>query len=412
LKNVAVIGAGAAGLAAARTLQAAGVRVTIFEARAHAGGRAFTDHSLGCPADLGAAWLHFANENPFSGMARRFNFTIDTREPDWGPGGRIAGERPSDEEAARWGAAMQRFYGRIGAAAAAGRDVALSSVLPDDEFRPRFDAVMTWAVGAESREISTVDLDNYAEGGPNWAVLEGVGAIVARAAADLAGEITIRTSTPVTEIHWLGPEVLVRSDAGDWRGDAVIVTVPTAVLARSAIRFEPALPPSHRDAIEALPLGVVNTVFFRMDESVLPPEPLFTVGTASTSRTAHYQLSPATQPLALAFFGGDLSRELEQRGALVDFAREELGRIFGPLFVAGIRGELATAWLADPFAGGSYSVARPGEAAQRQVLAQMPGERLAFAGEACSRSHYGTLLGAWESGVAAAHRLLAQVKAA
>ncbi|MET0290830.1 MAG: NAD(P)/FAD-dependent oxidoreductase [Steroidobacteraceae bacterium] len=401
-----MIGAGAAGLAAARTLGAEGVRVTIFEARSHAGGRASTDRSLGCPADLGAAWLHFAHDNPFSGIARKAGFTIDEREPDWGPRGRIAGKRPTEQEALGWDAATKRYYAAIARAAEAGRDVPLTAVLPQDEFRTRFDAVMTWAVGADSSEISTVDLENYADGGPNWAVREGLGTVVAHEATSLGELVTFRYDARVTQVDWSGAGVIVRTESGEWRGDAVIITIPTAALARDTVRFAPPLPATHRDAIEALPLGVVNKVFFRIDDALMPEEPLFTVGSATTTRTAHYQLRPAGQPLALAFFGGEFSRELERRGELEAFAREELASIFGREFIAGIRGTLATAWHADPFAGGSYSVARPGQASQRHVLAEPVSPRLLFAGEACSKTHYGTLVGAWESGVAAARRLL------
>jgi phytoene dehydrogenase-like protein len=78
--DVAVIGAGAAGIAAALRLQAAGLRVQILEARNRVGGRAVTDHRLGVPADLGAAWLHFATDNPFTTLARH-----QGQQGDFGP---------------------------------------------------------------------------------------------------------------------------------------------------------------------------------------------------------------------------------------------------------------------------------------------------------------------------------------
>ncbi len=198
----------------------------------------------------------------------------------------------------------------------------------------------------------------------------------------------------------------MESTAGTLRADAVIVTVPTSALARGRLRFDPPLPETHRSAIEDVPLGVVNKVFFRFDDAALPPEPIFTVGTDGTSRTAHHHLRPARQPLSMSFFGGDLSRELEAKGQLAEFAREELRSMFGAEFTAGIRGELATAWGSDPFAHGSYSVARPGRAAQRTVLGTPVTPRLLLAGEACSLTHFGTLVGAWASGVEAARAVL------
>jgi monoamine oxidase len=263
---------------------------------------------------------------------------------------------------------------------------------------------MTWAVGAESREISTVDLDAYAEGGPNWAVVEGLGAVV----ADAARGLPIHYGAEVTAIDWRSTAGLrVESTAGTVQTDAVIVTIPTSVLARGRPRFDPPLPDTHRAAIEDVPLGVVNKAFFRVDEAALPPEPLFTVGKDGTSRTAHHQIRPARQPLVMSFFGGALSRELETRGQLAQFAREELRSMFGADFVARIRGEFETAWGQDPFAHGSYSVTRPGRATQRAVLRTPVSPRLMLAGEACSGAHFGTLVGAWESGVGAAQALIA-----
>lgn len=396
--DVAIVGAGAAGIAAGRAVMQAGRSCVLLEARDRAGGRAVTDRSLGVPADLGAAWLHYADSSPWTRFAREQGFTLVEREPDWGPRSHIGNRAPTPDEVRSWERAVRRYGGAIEAAARAGRDVALTEVLPRDALRPRYDAVMTWAVGAESREISTVDLARYADSTTNWSVREGLGAVVAAAARGLP----VRTGARVERIRWSSRDVRVETSAGAVTARVAIVTVPPSVLARGEPAFDPPLPPTHRAAIDDLPLGVVNKVFFRFDDAELPPEPLFTIGSAETSRTAHYQFRPADQPLVLAFLGGDLSRELEARGELAAFAREELSRCFGADLVRRAHGTLETAWGADPFARGSYSVARPGAAAQREVLATPVAASLLFAGEACSRDRYGTLPGASESGEAAA----------
>lgn len=398
-----ILGAGAAGIAAARTLLAAGWRIAVLEARLRPGGRAATDTTLGVPADLGAAWLHFAERNPLTAIARDGGFTVLRREPDWGARGRVGDAVPSAAEIARWQAAMRRYEAAIEAAARAGRDVALSAVLPQDAERARWDAVMTWAVGAGSDEISTLDYSRYADSEANWAVAEGLGAVVASSAAGLP----VHYGAVVQLVDWRDPRaVTVATSAGTFQARAVLVTLPTSVLAAGTVRFDPPLPATHATALADLPLGVVNKVFFRFDEADLPPEPLFSVGSATTARTAHHQLRPAGQPLVMSFFGGELSRELEASGGLAEFARAELTRIFGAAFTTRIRGELATAWGADPFARGSYSVARPGRAHQRAVLAEPVSPSLAFAGEACSATQFGTVPGAWDSGLAAARQLL------
>jgi monoamine oxidase len=262
---------------------------------------------------------------------------------------------------------------------------------------------MTWAVGAESRDISTVDLLRYADSDDNWGVREGLGTVVAGAARDLP----VTYGARVSAIDWSGDTLRIESTLGRIEAGAVIVTVPTTVLARGGIRFTPALPTAHAQAFANLPLGVVNKVFFRIERGrFLAGDPQHFLGSDTTTRTCSWLVRAADQPLLTAFFGGDLSWELEQRGELIQFARDELKRIFGAEVLDELGAPLATAWGSDPDALGSYSAARPGYAHCREQLALPVSPRLHFAGEAASVNYYGTLHGAWLSGVAAAGRLL------
>jgi monoamine oxidase len=227
---------------------------------------------------------------------------------------------------------------------------------------------------------------------------------VARSAEGLP----ITLGAPVTAIGWNDQSVRIKSTQGSMTARAVVVTVPASVLAAGGIAFDPQLPARTLAACSALPLGVVNKVFLRVDESLLPfAGTTQLIGSDTSRRTGSYTVRPAGQPVLAGFFGGDLSLELEQRGELVAFACEELKRIFGADLVRAVSASLATGWGSDPWAQGSYSAARPGQADQRQVLAQPVAPNLVFAGEACSREYYGTLHGAWQSGREAASRLLA-----
>lgn len=400
--DTVIVGAGAAGIAAARRLIAAGSKVLVLEARNRVGGRAVTVNTLGMPADLGAAWLHFATENAWTGVAEDAGFEVIRREPGWGGAAGIGVRRPDAAEQAAATANYLRYNELIEAVALAGRDVAVSDILPQDSYRTRFDATMTWAVGTESTRVSTLDLARYAESTHNWAVREGLGNVVQAAAADLP----IRFGSEVTHIDWSGPLMRIHSNAGSVEARNVVITLPTSVLATGALRFTPSLPATHIDAFHAVPLGVVNKVFFQLGAGQFPEgESRHFIGTDTSSRTCSYLVRPAAQPLLCAFFGGDLSWELEQRGELEAFARDELRGIFGAGFANALGGSIATAWGSDPHARGSYSAALPGKADCRRVLAEPVTPQLQFAGEACSREYYGTLHGAWLSGVAAAERI-------
>jgi monoamine oxidase len=401
--DIVVIGAGAAGIAAARWLQDHGCRAILLEARSRVGGRAWTDTThFGFPIDFGAAWLHSADVNPWTNVAREYGFELIERLPLWLR--RIGAVEASPEYQAAWRAAYERNDDLISQAAAAGRDVAVADVVPADDHRPMFDAVMTWAVGADSDRISTIDYDRYENSQLNWAVREGLGSVVARAAERL----DVRLNAPVTKIDWSGQGVAIETSQGRLEARAAIVTIPPPVLAdESVLRFVPALPQALAEAVAGMQLGVANRVFFELEAGALPFEgSTHWIGTDRTSRTASYQTRPSGQEAMVAYFGGRLATELERDDQLETFARDELARIFGAAFTAKIRRAASSGWVQDRYARGSYSVASPGTAHLRERLQANLGERLFFAGEACSLESFGTIHGAWRSGVAAAEAAL------
>lgn len=403
--DVVIVGAGAAGIAAGRTLAAEGHRAVVLEARDRVGGRAWTNSdAFGFPVDMGCAWLHSADENPWTACAREQGFSIIERLPAWGAW--IGRDPIPDAERREWGAAFVRNETLLTDAAANGIDAPISTLIPDDKYRARFDSVVNFLMGESSDQVSSLDFARYADSQINWAVASGLGAVVAHAARPL----DVQLDTPVQEIDWSGSLIKVVTTKGTVEARAVIVTVPTSILASGGVRFRPELPAPFVEAFEAIPLGATNKVFFRMRPGMLPhPESIHFVRTQSSSRIGSYQTWPSGQEVLLAYFGGPLARELELSGGLEAFAREELQQMFGADFVEGIEQALTTGWVSDPWSQGSYSYARPGMARMRERLSDPLGDRVFFAGEACSTAYFGTIHGAWHSAVAVARNVQARL---
>ena len=406
--DVAIVGAGAAGIAAARRLMSRrDVSVLVIEAGDRIGGRAHTVEApgSGAPMDLGCAWLHSALTNVWTGIAEDSGFTVDRRPAPWDQEGRDLGLSTVDQDA--YEEALNDFYARIAVAAAGGRDAPLSDLVPaDSRWRGLLDAVSTYVSGAELEHVSLIDADRYRPGeGDDWRVVEGYGRLVAHHGRDIP--VVLNAAASVID-HSGHDAILIETDRGPILARAVIVTASTDVLAAEAIRFRPALP----DKVEAaslLPLGLADKLYLAVERPELFPLEGYCLGSAATGRTAAYHMRPFGRPVIECFYGGDLARDLERDGeaAALAFATAELVGQLGGKVASAIRPLRVTAWGQDRHIRGSYSFAKPGAAAMRARLAEPVDGRLFFAGEACSPARFTTAHGAYETGVAAAEAALA-----
>ncbi len=401
--DIAVIGAGAAGIAAARALAGRPVSVGVFEARDRVGGRAHTLAFQGHGLDMGCGWLHSADENPLTAAVEPAGLTLDRTPPPW--------ERPafdrglSDEEQADFRTAFAAFETRVEEAAARGEDGPASDQFdPDCRWNVRMDAISGALNGVRFAQVSTRDYAAYRDTGLNWRVREGYGRLI----AGLGAGAPIVLDCPVTRVDRSGPTLRLETARGGVQARAVIVTVPTALIGREVLRFDPPLP----DLVEAaanVPLGLASKMHMTVAKAEEFPVDSQVWGRADTTETGGYHFRPFGRPMIEGWFSADFARTLEAEGqaAFFAFSVEELASMLG----SGVRRRLepvaASMWGADPWSLGAYSYVLPGHGDDRARLRAPIENRIFLAGEATSDIWQGTAHGAWIEGERAAREALA-----
>jgi monoamine oxidase len=405
--DVVIIGAGAAGIAAARRITAAGRKCVVLEASGVVGGRCLTDTALfGVPHDRGARALHTPETNPLARLASQSGFDIYPAPP--GQRLRISRRYARESEVEDMLATMVRANSAI-ADVARKADIASAQALPKDlgEWRSTIEFMLgPYFCGKDMSEVSAADLARAAERDTQAYCRQGLGALVAKLAADLP----VRLSTPAVRVNWatrIGVEVETAKGIIDAR--AAIVTVSTNVLAAGKLRFIPELPKRQFDAIERLKLGSYdhvtlelagNPLGLRSDELVFEK--------ATNTRTAALLANIAGTTLCTVDIGGRFGRELAAKGPreMVAFALEWLDNLYGAGLKRAAGRSHATNWNAEPWVLGAMSAAAPGGQFARRTLMDGMNNRLWFAGEAVHERLWGTVGGAWESGDRAAQAVL------
>ena len=404
--DVVVVGAGMAGLTAARALQAARRTVVVIEARTRIGGRAHTDTAtFDFPYDHGAQWLEAAGRNPLVAMARDAGFAL-TRDPE-NVSAYISGREATAQQYERLEAMRAEGARRIAELVRTRGDRPVSEALPAEDALGRLvDAfVGPLEAGVETRQLSALDVERQPDGA-SYMVDTGLGTFV----ADYGARVPVRLGVRAPQIDWSGSGVVVETSAGTIRARASIVTVPTGVLAAGGLVFTPVLPAAKQEAIANLPMGVFNRIGIRFNRRVVDEKPFTTLAALTRAGVpVGGMLRPWNREFAVCFTGGDHGRALEAAGekAMIDFAVGALAEIYGEGLRTAVDRAHATRWGADPFALGSYSAARPGHAHQRGELARPVGDRVFFAGEATDPVWATRVTGGYISGLRAAREVQA-----
>ncbi len=383
--DIAIIGAGAAGLVAAHRAREKGLKARIFEARNRVGGRIFTDESLGAPFDAGAFYIHFAERNPWKRIAEDLKVELVDDDTLWGGFNvfRNGQPIPPDERMRRRGA-----FGRLTAAVEAenpGADLSFAEAARRHapELESAAEGMTLLSLGEEAEHVSIRDYQML-DSGEDFVMPSGYGHLLERYSRGL----DIALMTPVTEIDSRGPGVRITGPRGTVTARAAIVTVPVSVLQAGGIRFLPDMPETTRTALDGLRMGALTKVALKVEGNrfgLSPWTQFFDQGSGALGADLlNFEFWPFERDLVIVFLGGNFARDLSKAGEAIAIAtvRERLVTILGKDAEKAITGGRLAGWSADPYALGGYSIARPGHAGARKAL-EAPFNGLVYlAGEA------------------------------
>lgn len=403
--DVVVIGAGAAGLAAAAWLGAAGRRVVVLEARSRIGGRTYTETAtLGLPFDWGAHWLPKNKSNSFFADAARLGRSTwespQSRDVRLVRDGQAVPDGP-----ARFRTALLELGSRVWLRSLLGGDFALGAAARG-EMQTVAAHIAAFSMATDADRLSADDFTDLADG-DDWQVEGGYGRLV----ADVWSGVPVRTGHPVHAVDWTAADrIVVSGPFGALSARRVVITAPPPVLAEGLIRFNPALPPDRQTAIASLQGGRFIKVGMRLAAPMTEvPEYVCDIAKLQRGEGAILHLDRRL-PLATAILAGSYAEAVSRQGAqaLQAEGRDILASFLGS---TAARRVLATAaavdWSADPLSRGAYAVVPIGSVDARATYASPLDDRLFFAGEAAGGAHAATAHGARQSGEATAKAILA-----
>ena len=409
--DVAIVGGGAAGIAAARKIAESGRSYVLLEAGPKLGGRARTDTAFGQVFDLGAG--SFGGGGGLTAAADAGKLpTADL------PSGRRLFIDGREARAGRYDAftaALGRARRDILAAADGGKDPAASTTLttPDDWSATVAALLGPLSCGRGLAELSSLDLSLRHVPPDDTTSPIGVGAMLEA----LGAWLSTQTHAPVTAISNSGRThtLSLAGQRGQIRARAVILAVPAAVIAAGAIRFNPPLPTRLVGAFRALPSGALEQVAFQLPGNPLALEPDESVLAKVSGNAVPALLRGRVNgsDLHVLTFGGAPAREIGEKGeeAALRLARGFLNTAFGRSHGEAVTEVACSRWTTDPLIRGALAAALPGQGAQRRLFAEPVQNRILLAGEYTVTNDWGTLNGAWESGEVAAEKALRLVGA-
>lgn len=431
--RVVVIGAGMAGLVAARLLHDSGFAVTVIESRNRLGGRTWTDDSLGAPIDLGGSWIHRADHNPLTAWCKQLGIelAITSDEARYWFEGKLVMERNAVWRRAWRGRLLadlalagavryQRLLRRVGRRV----NLSLADVIEPvlhSRWLPALDrrvlaSIVSTSEGVQGAPAAYIDIEDWFPSeahGVNAMPCGGYRQLI----DDVATGLSIRLATPVQTLAYGEEGVRAVTPQETLRADFAVVTAPLGVLQAGKLRFDPPLPPHKEAAMQRIGYGgqgVLGKIIMRFPRRFWPADKqwLISLPPSPDQRgvfTSWISLETIVgAPVLMAFTNGRAAAHFDRNASddeVCAAAMGVLGRMFPGQAVPPER-FVFTRWLTDPWALGSYSYPAVGSTPDDRVAYAEPvAGRVFFAGEATQTVDFGTVHAALRSGEATAERI-------
>ena len=414
-KRVVIIGAGFAGLSAAKYLQDSGFEVIVLESRKEFGGRIRTFTDWGFPMDLGASWIHGPIGNPLTAIAKKLNIPlIETPYDDvhfW-----QNGERANFFQKIIAKYKYESIINNVGKEAlSSSPSVSIQNIYSKfiqyetSSSRKNF---IDWYASNEIENEMAADMDQMSAKAyfENEIILNGIDSLPATGykpiIASLAKDLNIIYNSPVKRISY-NKEVSIETINEKYKADFCIIAVPLGVLKSGNIIFEPALK-EKQVAINSLEMGTLNKVYTQWDEPWWERDALF-IGIHEKKRMFPVTLSYGVHDknTLLTFFQGKRGKELESQDNedILKLMIKNMEKAFGKKLPLPKR-FLVTKWNKDVNTMGSFSYfPTKSNGKEMDVLASIE-KNIAFAGEHTVSNEYGYAHGAYNSGIAAAQQII------
>lgn len=411
--RVVVIGAGAAGLTAARSLKSSGCEVLVLEARDRIGGRVWTDRRFGAAVELGAGEIHGQDGNPLTALAQQWGLSTTPTRRDlfqfFDRQGSAIGSLRVIESLGAFTALLEasRLY-----AGTQANDLSLhqafKAALPD----------------FEAQELLGFWLDLHQFYGPlqslsakHWAITKtypgidlmlpnGYDEIFSR----LASDIDLVLETSVESIDTTGGEIKVQTQKDVYLADRVVVTVPHGVLRQNKVIFAPALPDWKQQAIRAIGSCQADKIVLQFDKAFWDARQQFIgfrrAGWGQTEMFLNLKRT-ADKSILVGMVLGDARKEIVNgEGRLSDDLLLRLRRIYGP-DIPEPKNLYLTNWSTDPHSLGPFAIPLVGSTPKHYgALAEPIGSKLFFAGEHTNFEYRASVHGAYLSGLRAAKQVM------